>query len=1030
MIDASWEVEKTDPREKFRESLVERAELRLSRAKPVRRGPDEWELPGYEDLGDEYPRYVVRLAGNRYVCTCYGHYGGEARRRRVCSHVLAVILWRKQHRDGFPNAARRGAAWTPQELGLPAKFKEFRPVQVEALKKILATDKRWILLQAPTGSGKTLIAAAAQKLLKRRMLYTCRTKDLQAQFCRDFPYAVELKGRENYPTRFFAERFPEVNCGLCTKTKSDPRCRWCCPPNCYKDAPCLAYGEGRCETGWRTCPYEEQKKAALAAEVAVLNTAMFLSEANYAGGFGGAKFPLVVCDEADLLEAELMSFAELAISPAMIERLDLEPPRYKTKEEAWIEWVKDVALPRVAARLAELEDGCEWGTVSVRELKEKRDLERVKSKLGFFLSQVGGPKWVNCTENHEEGPWVWKPVYVSSLAEKYLWRHGERFLLMSATILEPRTFAKNLGIPEGEWEFIDLPSTFPKENRPVYYIPCANMTHKTAEAEWPKVVEAVDAILDRHPGEKVLVHTVSYSLSRYIAANTRHKGRVIIYDGARDRAEALERFRASGEPLVMLAPSMERGVDLPDDLCVPPGTLVRTPKGYKPIEEIRPGDLVWTHRRRYRKVREVIKRNYDGEMVVIRPYGAPPQMLTPGHPVLVTLWGKRHNFYDRTSGRWICRKPSQKVKLAWVRADQITTEDRLVLPVGGRKLRLKPPGVAHITGHRAYGKKIPQVRQQWDDTPEFWELVGIWAAEGSVVRYLGRKSGPGQKRVHYTVQFSFGASEIDTLAARTCDLIAKVLGNERPQPKVYGSGCSVAIKNDAFGVWLKRNVGSGAKGKRVPLRLLDSGNLENMKAFLKGYAAGDGYVAENGRVSCTSASRDLALGIRDLALMLGYVAQVHKKDVKGVTYWNVEWQDTWHRAVNAGGRYLYARPVEVSRCNYSGPVYNLVVDRDESYSLVGMCVHNCRVVVIVKVPYRSLGDKQVSARLYGSKDGRAWYIVDAIRTLVQMSGRAVRHERDWAKTYILDAQFGLILKEWKRAFPAWWLEALETRPKL
>jgi len=901
MIDASWETEKTDPREKFRESLVERAELRLSRARPIRRGPDEWELPGYEDLGDEYPRYTVRLAGNRYVCTCYGHYGGEVRQRRICSHVLAVILWRKQHREDFS---------TPAELGLPAKFGSFRPVQVEALKKIMATDKRWILLQAPTGTGKTLCAAAAQKLLKKRMLYTCHTKDLQAQFCvgpdtriltadlrwvrageirpgdcllafdehlspsrrmwrlsvveavatinrpcylltfhdgtevlcsaehmwlagandqihkwlrtdhlrsedtsgkfaskvvrlldpwsedsdrdagylaaafdgegslsqrkpargtgvsvhlmfsqgnnemlaevmaclerkcfpykvhqakdgcnrlyisgrhevirflgqirprrllarfdpnslgminptrpailtkkkfvgvaqviairtstgtyvaeglashncRDFPYAVELKGRENYPTAQYAARWPEIHCGLCTKTKADPRCKWCCPPNCYRDAPCLAYGEGRCETGWRTCPYEEQKKAALVAEVAVLNFAMFLGEANYAGGFGGAKFPLVVCDEADMLEGALMSFAELSISSQTIERLDLEPPKYKTKEEAWIEWVKGTALPRVSARIAELERPDAWGTVSIRDLKEKRELERVKNKLEFFANQIGSSKWVNCTENHEEGPWVWKPVYVSGLAERYLWRHGERFLLMSATILEPRTFARNLGIPDGEWEFIDLPSTFPKENRPVYYIPCANMTHKTAQDEWPKVVEAVDAVLDAHPDDKVLVHTVSYSLSRYIAGNTRHKGRVIIYDGARDRAAALERFRASDEPLVMLAPSMERGVDLPDDLC--------------------------------------------------------------------------------------------------------------------------------------------------------------------------------------------------------------------------------------------------------------------------------------------------------------------------------------------------------------------------------------RVVVIVKVPYRSLGDKQVSARLYGSKDGRAWYVVDAIRTLVQMSGRGVRHERDWAKTYILDAQFGLVLKEWKRAFPQWWLEALETRPTI
>jgi Rad3-related DNA helicase len=652
-------------REKFRESLVERAELRLSRARPVRRNRDEWELPGYDDLGDEYPRYIVRLAGNRYICTCYGHYGGDIRQRRICSHVLAVILWRKDHRDDYRGDGRRFP--TPAELGLPAKFTSFRPVQVEALQKITVTKARWILLQAPTGSGKTLIAAAAQKLLKQRMLYTCHSKDLQGQFIKDFAYAVELKGRENYPTAQHAASWPDVHCGLCTKTKDDPRCKWCCPPGCIKDAPCLAYGEGKCETGWRTCPYEEQKKAALLADVAVLNFAMFLGEANYAGGFGNAKFPLVVCDEADLLESALMSFAELSISTRLVERLGIEPPKYKTKEDAWVEWAERVTLPRVSARLAELENPRSWSTASVREMREKRELERVKNKLELFARRVRTSKWVSCTENADEGDvildamadvsrsWVWKPVYVSDLAGHYLWRHGERFLLMSATILEPRTFARNLGIPDGEWEFVDIPSTFPKEHRPVYYIPAANMTHKTAQNEWPKVVEAVDAILDQHPDEKVLVHTVSYALSRSVAANTRHRDRLVIYNGARDRAAALERFRASSEPLVMLAPSMERGVDLSDDAC--------------------------------------------------------------------------------------------------------------------------------------------------------------------------------------------------------------------------------------------------------------------------------------------------------------------------------------------------------------------------------------RVVIILKVPYRSLGDKQVSARLYGSKDGRAWYVVDAIRTLVQMSGRGVRHEKDWAKTYILDSQFGLIMKEWKRTFPAWWLEAVQFRPK-
>lgn len=449
---------------------------------------------------------------------------------------------------------------SPKEIGLPAKFNSFRPFQIEALERILASNKRWILLQAPTGTGKTLIAAAWQKIARQSMLYTCTTKDLQDQFTRDFPYAVELKGRENYPTPFS----PKISTALCTKTKKDPRCKWCCPPSCYREAPCLA--TGYC-TGQRNCPYDMQKKAALAAPLAVLNTALFLNEANHVGGFSKNK-RVIVFDEADLLESSLMSFVEVTISGAMIQRLGLTPPAKKTVEEAWIEWIDQEAIPKIQKRLDELESGDDkWQTTNIKEIRERNDLTRALAKLQFFRAEVEHSPWANCTEDVENGPWVWKPIYVSKFAEKYLWRHADRFLLMSGTILSRDQFCRNLGIPIDQTEYIDLPSVFDKKNRPVYFVPAANMTHKTADGERPKLLEAIDTVLDLHPDEKVLVHTVSYSLSRYIYEHSQHRTRMVTYLDSGTRKETLEEYRRSPRPLVILAPSLERGIDLPDDLC-------------------------------------------------------------------------------------------------------------------------------------------------------------------------------------------------------------------------------------------------------------------------------------------------------------------------------------------------------------------------------------------------------------------------------------------------------------------------------
>jgi Rad3-related DNA helicase len=86
----------------------------------------------------------------------------------------------------------------------------------------------------------------------------------------------------------------------------------------------------------------------------------------------------------------------------------------------------------------------------------------------------------------------------------------------------------------------------------------------------------------------------------------------------------------------------------------------------------------------------------------------------------------------------------------------------------------------------------------------------------------------------------------------------------------------------------------------------------------------------------------------------------------------------------------------------------------------------CRVQVIMKVPYPHLGDKVVNKRFHSGGEGRVWYTMQTVRSLVQMTGRAVRSKDDYATTYILDKSFGEQL--WSRGgrnmFPDWWKEAI------
>src|SRR5262252_10732544 len=181
----------------------------------------------------------------------------------------------------LPESPPAPSILTPCALGIDG-FDAFRPAQMEALERIRESTARVIMVQAPTGSGKSLIARAAGAVLGMPATYCSTTKQLQAQFCRDFQDAVELRGRANYRTE--SGPFPAVTCDDCD-WREGRGCSWC---------------ESR-----QSCPYRVQTQKAIEAPFAVLNTAYFLAEANTAGGFSDEE-RLLVLDEADTLEAQLL----------------------------------------------------------------------------------------------------------------------------------------------------------------------------------------------------------------------------------------------------------------------------------------------------------------------------------------------------------------------------------------------------------------------------------------------------------------------------------------------------------------------------------------------------------------------------------------------------------------------------------------------------------------------------------------------------------------------------------------------------
>jgi len=427
-----------------------------------------------------------------------------------------------------------------------SRFESFRPYQLETALKVKAAfdrGKKFILVQAPTGIGKTLIAVLVAAMLELQMRYTCHSKQLQAQFCRDFPDAVELLGRNNYVCLKNPSLFPQLSAELCTA--NSPHCKTCelAKQGCEPDP------EGKCPCR-EDCPYLVQKRLALNADIAVLNAAYLLRVLNYGGGF--SPIPLLTLDELELMEGTLLGTIEITFTDRFMEKFGLLPPKYKTKPESWRERAPEW-LKVVEQRINQLQNA--WG---IDDLVSLRQLEQKKRQLQFFIREVDDT-WVF------DGT-TFKPIWVSRYAEKYLWQHADRVLGMSATISPWRQLCRDLGIDTSQVEFIDTPPVFPTERRPVHYQPAANMNHGTKDAELPSLVAALDKILERHPNQKGLVHCVSYHNVNQILKLTRYPERIITHRES-DRQSQLYHFMGSSEPLVLLSPSMERGIDLPYDHC-------------------------------------------------------------------------------------------------------------------------------------------------------------------------------------------------------------------------------------------------------------------------------------------------------------------------------------------------------------------------------------------------------------------------------------------------------------------------------
>lgn len=421
---------------------------------------------------------------------------------------------------------------------------DFRIGQKEAIDFIINSKKKIVVIQAPTGAGKSLIGLCAGRV-NGSMTYLVSTKSLQTQITDDFPEAVSLFGRSNYRCKHY-QRITYDNC---------------------PDTECFT-----------VCEYKRQRNVILESDLRILNYAYFLNEVNYVGRFSDVD--MLICDEADMLEHQLSNFINLNISEHQLKSIGAFPPKYKTtvSKYAIIEWKEWAGrtTQKIGIKLAPILSSLNsfnkenMDSDDHKELqylmKQKNKLATLNFKLKLFLKHVDNT-WIREEKRTQYGivhnftlTWL-----TQEITKQYFLRHiTGKLVLISATFPPMQVLAKTLGVEYSNIEYMELESSFPSKNKPIHLQPVGTLSYKEYDKHIDKVLDAVKDIVAKYPNDKGLIHTVSYKIRDVVMKVG--NGRFVTHN-QKDRLNVIENFKSSTDPLVLVSPSAERGVSLDNDLC-------------------------------------------------------------------------------------------------------------------------------------------------------------------------------------------------------------------------------------------------------------------------------------------------------------------------------------------------------------------------------------------------------------------------------------------------------------------------------
>ena len=427
-----------------------------------------------------------------------------------------------------------------------------RPNQITALEWMEQQTAKYIILEAPVGSGKSLIGLTYSRWLSKKkgssfILTPQRILQQQYEQTLDDKSIASLYGKSNYPCRK-----KNTTCDIGSIVA--PKCT--------------------------SCAYSSAKSRAVISPNAVFNYTLGLLLFCYTDVFEKRK--LMILDECHTVEEHLTEFNAVSVHEKRAEKFGIKWRPQVTIKMAF-SWMENTYLPAAEMYLKSQTDsiemlidksGSQLTAAEIKILREYNKLEGHIDDLGEFLCADVEYVEQNFVLVHDASTMKFKRITGAHNFLQIMEPMAERFLFMSSTVLDHRGFCRDLGLPESDVAFLSIPSDFPVENRPVFYMPQMKMNATWVSDEnapnRKKMAKQIKELLEMHKDESGIIHTANFAIAKWLVKELEFSvpQQVLHHnpDSGDDRNAIINQYTTTPKPTVLISPSITEGLDLYDEL--------------------------------------------------------------------------------------------------------------------------------------------------------------------------------------------------------------------------------------------------------------------------------------------------------------------------------------------------------------------------------------------------------------------------------------------------------------------------------